>query len=180
MVFVALAGIVRKRWSVVSGPIWNLYSVPGVRPVSSQRWTLNSVSGNGLVIVLRVVQSPPATGATRISAAESVPTHWTVIVVVGSCCQVRNREASGSLLTDGGAALAALSFGAVFSWAKSDEGSEAAARPPIEEARNVRRESESMAVTNRGKERRRGVSRRAANDNTSAFGTRCLATCFLF
>src|SRR2546421_10644967 len=133
MVFVALAGIVRKRSSLSSLPIWNLYSVPGVRPLSSQRWTLSSVSGNGLVVVFAVRQSPAAVGATRISAAESVPTHCTVIVVVGSCCQVRNSEASGSLLTTGGALGAlsfALSLAAFFSWAKRGVPIDKAARPP--------------------------------------------------
>src|SRR5882724_5825290 len=109
MVLVALAGIVRKRRSFSSLPIWNLYSAPGVRPVSSQRWTLRSVLVNGLVLVLAVFQSLALSIAKRMSAADSLPTHWMVIVVVGSCCQVRNSEASGSLLTGGGTfALGAL------------------------------------------------------------------------
>src|SRR5947209_20046215 len=118
MVFVALAGIVRKRYSVFAGPIWNLYSVPGVRPVSSQRWTLRSVLVYGFVTIFFVCQVSLASGVQRMdaSAAASVPTHCTVIVVVGSCCQVRNSESSGLLLTSGSlAALAALPL-AAFSW----------------------------------------------------------------
>src|SRR5690349_1861000 len=109
--------MVRKRKSFCSFPTWNLYSVPGFKPVSSQRKTFRPGSGYGLVTALAVCHSLPSRGATwTLLDDESAPTHWMVIVVVGSCCHVRNSDASGSLLTCGGAAafFSALAF---FSWA---------------------------------------------------------------
>src|SRR6185295_16775577 len=49
------AGIVRNRYSGDAAPIRNRYSVPGVSPVSSDRYTFRSVIGNGLERVLTTV-----------------------------------------------------------------------------------------------------------------------------
>src|SRR5205085_1151859 len=74
-------------------PILNWYSVPGVRSVSSARKTLKSVSAYGFGVVGWVCRAPPLLGEkyTFVSAVSPrVPTHCTVMVVVGSRCQVRN------------------------------------------------------------------------------------------
>src|SRR5262245_29952075 len=65
-----------------------------------------------------------------------------VIVVVGSCCQVRNKEANGSLLTGGGTASAF--FACIASCASSEGLSDAAARPPKDHARKLRRRIDCM------------------------------------
>src|SRR5262249_41640563 len=97
---VAFAGIVRNLYSGEAPPILNRYSVPGARPVNSARYTFRSVIGNGRDCVLTTVQRSAAAenqpagrsanDTSLLGVSQSDPIHWTVMVVVGSRCQVRN------------------------------------------------------------------------------------------
>src|SRR6516165_1185429 len=79
-----------------------------------------------------------------VSTETSGPTHCTVIVVVGSLCQVRNRV-SGSKR----AAPTAVLFPDDSCAQSAGSGDSAAASPPREEPRNARRSMRGMAGPSR-------------------------------
>src|SRR5262249_33723032 len=140
---VAFAGMVRNRYAGDTRPIRNWYSVPGVRPVSSARYTFRSVGGKGFDWVRTTAHAGGAThslfpGAANdtslFDASQPAPTHWTVMVVVGSRCQVR-KIVSGA--NESGPALGWSSGGC---WPRrTGPAASDAARPPSEVVRKPRR-----------------------------------------
>src|SRR5205823_341192 len=79
--------------------------------------------------------SLPGAKYTLVSAVSpAVPTHWTVMVVVGSRCQVRNNVSGWKV-----GPSTALSVSTIFPAGASAPSSRPAARPATDDARNARR-----------------------------------------